>query len=117
MEAGQRGVGEIITQSIILNSGNVLSGTKINELLMHIVNKFADEKLSPSEAILVLNRAKEVIEDFAIVQHVRLERGAILMGRSVEIEEEFKRSPQEGGHDTTADGGQAWDRTKALSEN
>lgn len=77
MEAGQRGVREIITQSILLNSGNVLSGTKINELLMHIINKFADEKLSPSEAILVLNRAKEVIEDFAIVQHVDFESGKL----------------------------------------
>ena len=68
---------EIMTQSFLMNNGSVFSGNRVNELIKHIVNKFADERLSSSEAILVLDQTKEVIKDFALVQHVDFESGKL----------------------------------------
>lgn len=61
---------QIVSQSIQMNNGTVLEGDKISELTKHFINKFADEGLSLDEAIIVINRVKNIIGEFAIVQHL-----------------------------------------------
>lgn len=52
---------------VILESGTIVSGEKIDKLVEEIINKFADEKLSVSEAKIVLEETKGRIEEFSRV--------------------------------------------------
>lgn len=62
--------GQIISQSVQLNNGLVFDDDRINELTKYIINKFADEGLSLEEAVIVLSRVKEVMGEFALIQHL-----------------------------------------------
>lgn len=55
-------------QSIQMNNGKVFEGRKIGELTQFIIDKFSREKLSHDEAIIVLDRTKELLGEFAIIQ-------------------------------------------------
>lgn len=59
-----------LVNGIRLNNGKILEAKKISELTEYIVNKFADEKLSREEARLILENAKDTIEECAIVQKI-----------------------------------------------
>ena len=55
-------------QSIQLNNGKVLQGEKIGELVTEIVNKFSEARLSYDEAKIVLERTKDILGEFSIIQ-------------------------------------------------
>lgn len=55
-------------QSIQLNNGKVLEGEKIGELVTEIVNKFSEARLSYDEAKIVLERTKDILGEFSIIQ-------------------------------------------------
>lgn len=57
-----------MNQDVLMDNGTIFSGDKISELVKHIINKFADEKLSPDEAKIVLERTKNVVGEYAVVQ-------------------------------------------------
>lgn len=55
-------------QSIQLNSGKILKGEKIGELVTDIVNKFSEAELSSDEAKIVLGRVESVIGECNVIQ-------------------------------------------------
>lgn len=57
-------------QSVQMNNGKVLDGEKIGKLVGEIISKFADEKLSCDEAKIILDRAKDAIGEFSMVQNI-----------------------------------------------
>ena len=57
-------------QSIQLNNGKVLSGDVIEELVVDIVNKFSEVRLSCDEGKLVLESASDVLGEFSTVQKI-----------------------------------------------
>lgn len=53
---------------IQLNNGEILSGEKIDKLVVYIINKFAEEKLSAEEAKIILNAAGDAVDGYSKVQ-------------------------------------------------
>lgn len=60
----------IMFQSIQMNSGKVLEGEKIGELVQDIINKFSEAGMSCDEAKIILESAKDVLGEFSTVQKV-----------------------------------------------
>lgn len=56
--------------SVQLNNGKVLSGKLIGELVTDIVNKFSEAGLSCDEAKIILNRTREALGEFSVVQKI-----------------------------------------------
>ena len=55
-------------QDVQLNSGKVLSGEKIGELVTEIVNKFSEAELSYDEAKIVLDAVENNMGEYSTVQ-------------------------------------------------
>lgn len=57
-------------QNVQLNNGKVLSGEKIGELVIEIVNKFSEAGLSYDEAKIVLGAVENNMGEYSTVQKV-----------------------------------------------
>lgn len=55
--------------SIRLLRGKVLEGEKIRELTNDIIDKFSNEKLSYDEAVIILDKVKEILGEYSIIQN------------------------------------------------
>lgn len=51
-------------------NGEIFDGKKIGELTEFIINKFADEGVSIDEAVIILDKTKDVIGEYCIVQRI-----------------------------------------------
>lgn len=58
-----------IFTSIRLLRGKVLEGEKIRELTNDIIDKFSNEKLSYDEAVIILDKVKEILGEYSIIQN------------------------------------------------
>ena len=52
-------------------NGEIFDGKKIGELTEFIINKFSDEGLSHDESLIILDKAKNVIGEYCIVQSLK----------------------------------------------
>ena len=57
-------------QDVQLNSGKVLSGEKIGELVTEIVNKFSEAGLSYDEGKIVLGAVENNMGEYSIFQKI-----------------------------------------------
>ena len=55
---------------VLMENGSIFSGEKISELVEYIIEKFADEKMSVSESLTVLEKTKDVIAGESIVKPI-----------------------------------------------
>lgn len=56
-----------VSGDIEQDNGKILTGAKIREIKKFILSKFSEEKLSAAEAMLILGRVKEDIDEYAII--------------------------------------------------
>ncbi len=61
---------EKVYLDVMMETGKVLSGEKIRELVNFIINKFAEEELSRDESVQVLHELERILGETAIVQPV-----------------------------------------------
>ncbi len=55
---------------VMMENGEILSREKIDKLVIYIINKFADEKLSVCEAKIILDETKERVEGLSEVKAI-----------------------------------------------
>lgn len=51
-----------------MHNGKILKGETIDKLVIAIINQFADEKLSVDEGKEILDRTKEVLGEFSVIE-------------------------------------------------
>lgn len=52
---------------ILMSNGELFSEEEISELAMHIINKFAERKLSVDKARIVLDRTRDLVGECSII--------------------------------------------------
>lgn len=57
-------------QNVQLNNEKILSGEKIGELVIEIVNKFSEAELSYDEAKIVLDAVENNMGEYSIFQKI-----------------------------------------------
>lgn len=56
------------TPNMLLKNGDVFPSEEINELVKFILDKFAENKLTISQGEIVLERTKELLNEFSVVK-------------------------------------------------
>lgn len=51
-----------------MGNGKFFDGNRIEELIKFIINKFSEEKLTCAEAKIVLDKTRDLLGDYSLVQ-------------------------------------------------
>ena len=54
--------------NIQMDNGSVISKEKIDKLAGFIIDKFAEEKMSVDEAMVILDNVRDLLGEFSLVQ-------------------------------------------------
>ncbi len=55
---------------VMMSNGELFSGEEISELVTEIVNKFAEKGLTVDKARIVLDKVKDVVGEYAVINPI-----------------------------------------------
>ena len=59
-----------VVNDILMSNREIFSGEEISELTVQIINEFAERKLSVDKARIVLDKARELVGEYSIINPI-----------------------------------------------